>query len=251
MLWRAKIWTKSEAMESIKTVITTRQSLQGRQEPQRHRKKAAGKTNKNSQVNLSENAKKLLEELQKSYKNMDFIVADYETDEEAASYLSRGKNQYSVLLSPDELEKMAADEGVKKQNLKVLDDAVSKLGEIRDQLGDKGKDVSRRGIVIDDSGQVSYFAELEKVSEKQRERIEERRESKREEAKEAEKKAKKDEAMEDLWSKGSIFGRDSVKRTTVHASSIEELIEEIEKVDWNDVPEDFVNSSGHRFNFSV
>lgn len=205
------------------------------------------KTDQNSQVNLSENAKKLLKELQKNYKNMDFIVADYETDEEAASYLSRGKNQYSVLLSPEELEKMAADENVKKENLKVLDNAISKLSEIRDQLGDKGKDISRLGIVIDNNGEISYFAELEKVSERQRERIEERRESKREEAKEAEKKARKDQ---DPWSAGYAPERDSVKRTTVHASSVEELAEKISSVDWDDIQEEIV-SAGHRFNFTV
>lgn len=210
-------------------------------------KGAAKKTDQNSQVNLSEKAKKLLKDLQKTYKNMDFIVADYETDEEAASYLSRGKNQYSVLLSPDELEKMASDENVKKQNLKVLDNAVSKLNEIRDQLGDKGEDISRLGIVIDNNGEVSFFAELEKASEKQRERIEENRETKREEAKEAEKKARKEQ---DPWSRSQVPGRDSVKKTTVHASSVEELVEKIGNVNWDDIQEEFI-PDGHRFNFTV
>ena len=210
-------------------------------------KSAAKKTDQNSQVNLSENAQKLLKEMQKTYKNMDFIVADYETDEEAASYLSRGKNQYSVLLSPEELEKMASDENVKKENLKVLDNAVSKLSELRDQLGDKGKDISRLGIAIDNNGEVSYFAELEKVNERQRERIEEGRESKREEAKEAEKKARKEQ---DPWGAGQVPGRDSVKRTTVHASSVEELAEKIGSVNWEDIQEEFT-PVGHRFNFTV
>ena len=213
-------------------------------------KSAAKKTDKNSQVNLSENAKKLLKELQKTYKNMDFIIADYESDEEAASYLSRGTNQYSVLLSPDELEKMAADKDVKKQNLQMLDNAVNKLSEMRSQLGEKGKDISRLGVAIDNNGQVSYFAELEKVSEKQRERIEERRESKREEAREAEKKAKKEQFPGDFWGKGQIPGRDSVKRTTVHASSVEELVEKIGAVNWDDIQDEFI-PEGHRFNFTV
>ena len=49
----------------------------------------ADKAEKNNSVNLSDKAKKLLDELKKKYGNMDFIVADYETDEEAAEYLSR------------------------------------------------------------------------------------------------------------------------------------------------------------------
>ena len=57
---------------------------------------------------LSKAAQKLLKELQKSYGNMDFIVADFETDEEAASLLSRGTGEYSALFTPEELEKVDA-----------------------------------------------------------------------------------------------------------------------------------------------
>ena len=68
----------------------------------------SGKTGREGKAapTLSTAAQKLLKELQKTYKNMDFIVADYETDEEAAEYLSRGTSEYSALLSTDELEKM-------------------------------------------------------------------------------------------------------------------------------------------------
>ena len=241
-------------MDRVESYGVYRNSYYGRAQSQKDAgtskatgKNTAKKTDWNSQVNLSDNAKKLLKDLQKNYKNMDFIVADYETDEEAASYLSRGKNQYSVLLSPEELEKMASDESVKKENLKVLDNAVSKLSEIRNQLGDKGKDISRLGIAIDNNGEVSYFAELEKLNEKQRERIEERRESRREEVREAEKKARKEQ---EPWSAGHTPERDSVKRTTVHASSLEELVEKIGSVNWDDIQEEII-PAGHRFNFTV
>ena len=58
---------------------------------------------------LSRAAQKLLKELHKTYKNMDFMVADLETDEEAAALLSRGTGEYCALFTPEELEKMAAD----------------------------------------------------------------------------------------------------------------------------------------------
>ena len=57
-------------------------------------------------VKLSDKAKALLQELKKSYSNADFYVAEYETDEEAAEYLSRGSKDYSVLIDPEELERM-------------------------------------------------------------------------------------------------------------------------------------------------
>lgn len=180
-----------------------------------------------TKVQLSDNAVKLLKELKKTYGNTDFIVADYETDEEAAAYLSRGRSQYSVLITPEELEKMAADESVKNENLKVLDEAFAKLDQMKEQLGEKGQEVSRLGISIGNDGETSYFAELEKVSEKQRERIEEKRESNREKARE-----------------------ESVKRTTVQASSVEELLERIGQVDWNEVPDKII-PRGHKFDYTV
>lgn len=191
--------------------------------------------------NLSKAAQKLLKELQKSYKNMDFIVADFETDEEAASLLSKGTSDYSTLITPEELEKMASDSSVKEKNLKTLDEAVSKLGEVKEQLGDKAEDVSRIGISIGDDGEVSFFAELEKSSEKQRERIEKQREEKKEETKDA----RKTEAEEYLTQ-----GRGR-KRTTVFASTAEELAEKISQVDWSQIKEERYNPTGQKFDFMI
>ena len=89
-----------------------------------------GKTEPNT-VQLSDKAKALLQELKKQYNNMDFFVADYDTEEEAASYLSRGTKEFSVLIDPEELERMAKDEEVKNQNLTLLDEAVGKLGDMK------------------------------------------------------------------------------------------------------------------------
>lgn len=197
---------------------------------------------KDDKVELSSGAKKLLKELQKTYGNTDFIIANYETEEEAASYLSRGTSAYSVLLTPDELEKMASDEDYKKKNLKTLDDAVAKLDDMKKQLGEQGEDVKRMGVTIGDDGTVSYFAELEKSSEKQRERIEKQRAAKREENAKAQKE-KQEERLD-----GS-FIRDGVKRTTLFADSVKELKDKIGKVDWNAIREDGYQQTGSHFDF--
>ena len=213
----------------------------------------AGKTKavEQKKVQLSDSATKLLKELKKTYGNTDFIVADYETDEEAAAYLSRGRAKYSVLITPDELEKMAADESVKNENLKVLDDAFKKLDQMKEKLGEKGQEVSRLGISIGSDGEVSYFAELEKVSEKQRERIEENRESNREKAREEMKETAR-KKMDELQGRGTAAmpGREPLKRTSVRASSVEELMEKIGQVNWDEVPEEVI-PSGHRFDYTV
>lgn len=204
------------------------------------------------QVSLSRDAQKLLKELKKSYGNMDFIVADYETDEEAASYLSRGSNEYSVLISPEELEKMAADKDVKDKNLKTLDEAVARLDEVKGQLGDKADEVSRIGIAIGGNGEVSYFAELEKSSEKQRERIEQQRADKKEEAAKEAKKAEVEKA--ESWRMGEepgrMYARRPAKRTTVFAGTAEELAEKIGQVDWNAVKEE-TPMNGQRFELMI
>lgn len=185
---------------------------------------------------LSKAAQKLLKELQKTYKNMDFIVADCDTEEEAADYLSRGTSEYSALLSTDELEKMAADESVKKKNMEILDGAVEKLDDMKKQLGEKGEDVTRIGIAIGNDGEVSFFAELEKNSEKQRERIEKSREEKRDNA------------------HGAGYGRPdrpAGKRTTVFAPTVEQLAEKISQVDWSKVKEEKQDPVGQRFDLTI
>ena len=62
-------------------------SVQSRKTASADSRKTDGtkKANNNS-VQLSDKAKALLQELKKTYKNADFYVAEYETDEEAAEY---------------------------------------------------------------------------------------------------------------------------------------------------------------------
>nr|WP_300768991.1 DUF6033 family protein [uncultured Acetatifactor sp.] len=205
-------------------------------------RKAGGTEEGKKAPALSKAAQNLLKELKKTYSNMDFIVADFETDEEAASLMSRGTAEYSALFTPEELEKMAADEDVKNKNMKILDGAVSKLDEMKTKLGDKADDVTRIGISFGDDGEVSFFAELEKNSEKQRERIEKQREDKKDAAKDN----GKAEAAEYL-----AHGKPTGKRTTVYASTIEELAEKIANVDWNAVKEERQSTTGQRFDFTV
>lgn len=182
------------------------------------------KTNKSNTVNLSKKAQNLLKELKKKYGNMDFIVANYENEEEAASYLSRGTKEYSVLIDPESLEEMASDTKTKEKYMSLIDEATENLSDVKEQLGEEGNDVTRLGVSIGKDGTVSYFAELEKSSAKQRERIEKAQEEKREE-KRTEKRTGKEERN---YYNGT-------KRTRVTASSTDELVEKIEQVDWSKI----------------
>lgn len=206
--------------------------------------KTSGTGKTGSSMQLSDKAKALLQELKRTYSNMDFMVTDYESEEEAASYLSRSTKEYSVLIDPEELERMAADEDVKKQNMALLDEAVGKLDEVKDQLGDHKDEVARIGISIGKDGQLSYFAELEKVGERQKEFVDKIREDKKEAAEKAE--------ADRTGNKPHGYEYERSKRTTVYASTAEELIDKIKNVDWDSIKEETtVPMPGDHFNFSI
>lgn len=209
---------------------------------------ASSKTNSTkktgSNVQLSDRAKALLQELKKTYSNMDFMVADYESEEEAASYLSRGTKEYSVLIDPEELERMASDESVKEQNLSALDQATGKLAEMKEQLGDRKDEVVRMGINIGRNGEISYFAELEKAGERQKEFVDKIRDGKKEAAKDAAAKA-------DSKAHGK-YDYEHSKRTTLYASTAEELLDKIAHIDWDNIKEETsVPAPGGRFDFTI
>ncbi len=203
------------------------------------------KTNNNS-VQLSDKAKALLQELKKTYNNADIYVAEYETDEEAAEYLSRGSKDYSVLIDPEELERMANDEEVKKKNLNLLDESLGKLSEMKEELKETGREdeVVTLGVNIGKDGQVSYFAELEKSGERTKEFVDKMLEGKKEAAKEAE--AEKNGKAQDK------YNYEHSKRATISANSVEDLLDKIKNFNWDTVKEETtIPMPGKNFDFTV
>lgn len=211
---------------------------------------SAGKTNAarktgSNPIQLSTKAKTLLQELKKTYSNMDFMVADYESEEEAASYLSHGMKEYSVLIDPEELERMASDEDVKHQNLALLDEAVGKLDEATDKLGEHKDEVLRMGVSIGKNGEMTFFAELEKIGERQKEFVDKMRADKKEAAKNA--SVDKTDARQ-----SHLYGYEKSKRTTVYASSADELVDKIANVDWDSIKEETsLPMPGEHFSYSI
>ena len=212
-----------------------------------------GFVDKSKESTLSEQAQDVLEMLRSKYDNMDFMVADFSNGDEAKEILSRGTKEFSVLFSSDELEKMASDEKYLEQNMKKIENAVRMSDEINKKYGFEsafGKEstsdttITRIGIAFNDDGTTSFFAELEKVNAKQRERIEQAKEEKREDKKAEEKKAEKDLQK---YSRN----REEIKRTTVQADSMEELLEKIGTIDWSAVKAETQPESGSRYDFSV
>ncbi len=153
---------------------------------------------------------------------MDFMVAGKGDD--AKEILSRGTKEFSVLFSTEELEKMAADKTYEKEYMNKVQGAVRMSEQINKQFGfgptsEKGN-ITKIGIAFNNDGSTSYFASLEKMSENQRARIEK-----------------------------NIPIRS--KRTQVSATSIDELIQKMNKIDWSKIREEDHTNHGYGLDYSI
>ena len=111
-------------------------------------------------IQLSSAAKNLLKELQEKYSNMEISVAEWSSDEEQDYYASKCTKDYSVLISPEALEQMAADESVREKYESILDGAGENSKKMQEELGDDVKKIQSFTITIDKDGKVSYAVKL-------------------------------------------------------------------------------------------
>lgn len=111
-------------------------------------------------IELSDDAKKLLEELKEKYTNMEFRVAHWSSDEEEEYYASKCEKQFSVLIDPEALESMAADQEVKDKYLSALDQAGEQSEKLKDELGEDYDKIDSFSISIDKDGKMSFTAKL-------------------------------------------------------------------------------------------
>ena len=214
-------------------------------------KKEGAKESTAKKTELSQAAKDLLKEMKKKYGDMDFFVADYSSDEEAQKYLSRGTKDYSVLIEPELLEEMAADNAAKEKYLGVIDEAKNKIAELKGSISkmensgndDKKSNIKSLGFSIKEDGTLSFFAEIEKSSVDQKKRIEQSREEKRAQKKEDEKVAKTKKMKDDQQEK--------VKRSLIHGDSVDELLKKIQSFDWESVSEETIPKTGGRLDVAI
>ena len=151
-------------------------------------------------VQLSSAAKKLLKELQEKYSNMEISVAEWSSDEEQDYYASKCTKDYSVLISPEALEQMAADESVREKYEAILDGAGESSKKMQEELGDDVKKIQSFTITIDKDGKVSYAVKLiqdfAKHNEKRTEEAKKAQQAKKEEEKKADKKKEEEKKAE-------------------------------------------------------
>lgn len=184
---------------------------------------------------LSETASNYYEELKSKYGDVEFVLVDKEHLDTAKEYTSSLVTDKSmiVLISEDEIEKMAADGNVRSQNEKLIEDAKTQMPDLLKQLKESGTEVKSFGIEFNKDGTASYFAVVDKSLAAQKERIENNLAEKR-----AEKQA---DAKENL--------------STITASSIEDLVKKIKDVMYEAKADSVITEQekmvGQNFDFSL
>ncbi len=170
---------------------------------------------------LSKAAKELLEKLRATHGDKDFMVADFKHGDKAKDLLAQGTKEFSVVFSSEELEKMAADEDYYKEKMATLDGALRMSEEInaqfgfqRGEFGETEKAVNANGIKINRFG-ISFNSDGTTTL-----------------FAELEKASAKQ------------------KNRIVQATSQEELLEKINKIDW-DVVEPDAKTTGTKFDLSI
>lgn len=213
---------------------------------------------KSSEDKLSAKAKKYLDELRKTYGDYDFIVADDGDDKKGL--VKQSTKEFSIIFSSTELEKMASDEKYAQDRLQKMQTAIDMSKRINEQFGfesawNNGESmINKLAVYINDDDTMSIFAELEKLSEKQKERIEAEKQQRIEESREEKKADKKAERNQDKKTDLQKLYEDdeetTVKTAWVEASSEEELVEKLTNFDWSKVVAD-TRVTGTRIDFSV
>ncbi len=217
--------------------------------------KVASESHVQEGVDLSEGAKKLLDELKEKYGNMDFFVSNYSSDEEAEDIMSRGTKEYSVLIDPETLEKMAADEETKEKYIGLIDESTNQLKDMKDQIEESGQKVESLGVKITADGTTQFFAKIKEQNEKYQKQIEDDKKAAKEEEKRAEQREEQKEKLEKLREgPGNPYGKKEPayeKTTSVYADSVEELIDKIKNIDWSQIEATPVKNYGQKIDFTV
>ncbi len=185
---------------------------------------------------LSSAARKVLSDLRSKNPEMEIFVADFDKGDNAKDILAGSTKEFSVFFSSKELEKMATDKKYYNEKISGVNGALRMSEQINQQFGFErafGKNnnftshsiITKLGVSFDDDGELDIFAELEEITNNQKNLMD---------------KVLEKRAGNDKTSAFSFSG----KKTIIQAESQEDLLSQINLLDWNKV-------SGIPFDFSV
>ena len=220
---------------------------------------------------LSDKAKTYLKNLRRSRGHVDFRISEKGKENDALA--GKSNKAFTVVLSNEEIEKMATDKKFERQQLNTLDQTVKSMLMAQTGIGnDNGagktnaEDIKSIAAKTLEDGTTMLIASLEKNTssarkiteeqDKKREakKLEEKQEAKRAAEKEAlkgSKKADKAKRAEKADAKDKFSDKEktiretesleaaektAVKRVEVRGRTVEELMENMKKLDWSKIP---------------
>ena len=183
---------------------------------------------------LSTKAQKFLDNLREKYGDYDFIIANNVDDPQ--SLANQSDKGYSVILSSEEIEKMAENEEYADKVMGHVDNAVKVIDDLYEESLGEGVNFASISASIDDDGNMKLFASIEKMSAEQQERFEKLKEKRAEEKKETEAKAAEETDSEEDGEEEETETI-SAKLAKVEADSAEELLSKIFEIKWDDIEE--------------
>ena len=151
--------------------------------------KVSGKTI--GEPKLSDKAKEYYEKLKKKFSTMDFILVSKDMKETAKANAGQyaNANKMVVLIDEEKIERMAEDESYRKQYEGIIANASSQLATMQSRFANGQSGVKAYGIQVNDGGNASFFAVVDKSLALQKKRIEKKQEENRAERKKAQKEA--------------------------------------------------------------
>lgn len=197
--------------------------------------KVSGKTI--GEPKLSDKAKEYYEKLKKKFGTMDFILVSKDMKETAKANAGQyaNANKMVVLIDEEKIERMAEDESYRKQYEGIIANASSQLATMQSQFANGQSGVKAYGIQVNDGGNASFFAVVDKSLSLQKKRIEKKQEENRAERKKAQKEAYEKRMNQEDEDTSSVKKSDKTDRTgksedlvTVTAGSLEELEKKIQ-----------------------
>ena len=226
---------------------------------------------------LSDKAKTYLKNLRRSRNFVDFRIAEKGKENDALA--GKSNKEFTVVLSNEEIEKMATDKKFEREQLNTLDQTVKSMLMAQTGIGNNNganktnvEDIKSIAAKTQEDGTTMLIASLEKSTssvrkiaeeqDKKREakKLEEKQDAKRAAEKEALKEDKKSEKAQKSGKSGKVEKTDSkdklsdkekairetedleaaektaVKRVEVRGRTIEELMENMKKLDWSKIP---------------
>lgn len=186
------------------------------------------KTNEIGSPKLSQKAQKYYDQLKKKYANMEFVLVSEDKKKEVEANIGKfqSSKEMLVLIDTAKIEKMAVDESYRKKYEGIISGAKAQMSQIMTNMGSMASSVKSFGMKFDDGGNASFFAVVDKSLAAQKKRIEKKAIQKENEKKKTTKEEKEKRAQEKDKDSDTVM---------VTAPSIEELLQKIKDVVYEDM----------------